>query len=165
MLATLRQQFAPCLLAQVLQQVQLLIELLGAAASSGLGYFFQALTAMSSVIDVAPGTGDRPATIQGFQPIHDPGKIFDYGQIAASQFAQHAHPGLTMVDRLEIMEAQPLGEFASIDLVTLVATFDQWDLARIAHQNLGYMRLEQIVEPGCPGAFFEGHEQAAAQST
>jgi hypothetical protein len=29
-----------------------------------------------------------------------------------------------MVDRLEIMEAQPLGEFASIDLVTLVALFE-----------------------------------------
>jgi len=41
------------------------------------------------------------------------------------------------------MEAQPLGEFASIDLVTLVALFVQWDLARIADQNLGNMRLEQ----------------------
>jgi len=27
------------------------------------------------------------------------------------------------------------------------------------------MRLEQIVEPGGRGAFFEGHEQAAAQSS
>ena len=34
-----------------------------------------------------------------------------------------------MIDRLEILEAQPLGEFASIDLVTLVALFEQWDLA------------------------------------
>jgi len=25
------------------------------------------------------------------------------------------------------------------------------------------MRFEQVVEPGCSGAFFEGHEQAAAQ--
>jgi hypothetical protein len=70
-----------------------------------------------------------------------------------------------MVDRLEIVEAQPLAEFASIDLVTLVALFEQWDLAWIADQNLGNMRLEQVVEPGCPGAFLEGHEQAAAQST
>jgi hypothetical protein len=35
-----------------------------------------------------------------------------------------------------------LGQFASIDLVTLVALFEQWDLARIADQNLGHMRLE-----------------------
>jgi hypothetical protein len=41
------------------------------------------------------------------------------------------------------MEAQPFGEFASIDLVTLVALFEQWDLARIADQNLSNMRLEQ----------------------
>jgi len=27
------------------------------------------------------------------------------------------------------------------------------------------MRLEQVVQPGCPGAFLEGHEQAAAQSS
>ena len=44
------------------------------------------------------------------------------------------------------------------------ALFEQWQFARIAHQDLGYMRFEQVVEPGCPGAFFEGHEQAAAQS-
>ena len=42
--------------------------------------------------------------------------------------------------------------------------FEQWDLAWIAHQDLGNLRLEQIIEPGCPGAFFEGYEQAAAQS-
>jgi hypothetical protein len=29
-----------------------------------------------------------------------------------------------MVDRLEIMQAQPLGQFASIDLVTFVALFE-----------------------------------------
>ena len=69
-----------------------------------------------------------------------------------------------MVHGLEIVEAQALGEFASIDPVTLVALFEQWQFARIAHQDLGYMRFEQVVEPGCPGAFFEGHEQAAAQS-
>lgn len=48
-----------------------------------------------------------------------------------------------MVDRLEIMEAQPLGQFASINLVTLVALFEQWDLAWIADQDFGHMRLEQ----------------------
>ena len=152
MFATLRQQFAPRLLAQVLQHVQLLIELLGAAASSGLGYFFQPLATMASVVNIPAGTGDRPAAIQSFQSIHHTGEIFDHGEITSGQLAQHAYPGFTMVDRLEIMEAQPLGEFASIDLVTLVALFEQWDLARIAEQNLGNMRLEQVVEPGCPGA-------------
>jgi len=41
------------------------------------------------------------------------------------------------------MEAQPLSEFACIDLVTFVALLLQLDLARIADQNLGNMRLEQ----------------------
>src|SRR5229473_5868992 len=165
MFATLCQQFTPRLLAQVLQQVQLLIELLGAAASSGLGYFFQPLTAMTSVVNVPAGTGDRPATIQSFQSIHHTGKIFDHGEITSGQLAQHAYPGFAVVHGLEITEAQPLGEFARIDLVTLVALFEQWDLARIADQNLGNMRLEQVVEPGCPGAFLEGHKQTAAQSS
>src|ERR1700747_2041916 len=134
----------------MLQQIQLLIELLGAAASSGLGNFLQPLATMARVVNVPAGTGDRPATIQSFQSIHHPGKIFDYGEITSGQLAQHAYPGFTMVDRLDIMEAQPLGKLASIDLVTLVALFEQWDLAWIANENLGNMRLEQIVEPSCP---------------
>ena len=143
MFATLRQQFAPRLLAQRLQHVQLLIELLGASASSGLGYFFLPLTAMSSVVDIPAGTGNCPATIKSFQSIHHAGMIFDDGEITSGQLAQHAYPSFAVVYGLEIMEAQPLGEFASIDLVTLVALFVQWDLARIADQNLGNMWLEQ----------------------
>src|SRR5215470_4885772 len=164
MFATLCQQFAARLLAQVLQHVQLLIELLGATTRSRFRYLLQPLTAMAGVVDVPAGTRDRPTAIQGFQPIHHSGKIFHDGQITARQLAQHAYPGLTMVDRLEIMEAQSLGQFASIDLVTLVALFEQWDLAWIADQNLSHMRLEQVVKPGCPGAFLEGYKQAATQS-
>jgi hypothetical protein len=64
MFATFGQQFAARLLAQVLQQVQLLIELLGSATSSGFGDFFQPLAAMANVVNVTAGEGDRPATIQ-----------------------------------------------------------------------------------------------------
>src|SRR2546430_7656454 len=88
MFATLRQQFASRLLAQGLQQVQLLIELLGAVASSGLGDLVQPRTAMSSVVDVPAGTGDRPATVQSFQSIRHTGEIFDYGEITSGQLAQ-----------------------------------------------------------------------------
>jgi hypothetical protein len=66
MLATLRQQFSPGLLAQVLQHVQLLIKLLGSAASAGLGNFSQSLAAMAGVVDVPAGTGNRPAAIETF---------------------------------------------------------------------------------------------------
>ena len=56
-------------------------------------------------------------------------------------------------------------EFASIDLVSLVALFERWDLARNADQNFGNMRLEQVVEPGCARALLEDYEQTAAQSS
>src|SRR6201984_1329178 len=108
----------------MLQQIQLLIELLGAAARYGLGKFLQPLATMARVVDVPAGTGDRPATVQSFQSIHHTGEIFDYGEITSGQLAQHAYPGFAVVHGLEIMEAQPLGEFASIDLVTLVALFE-----------------------------------------
>src|SRR5215468_8573059 len=52
MFATLGQKLAARLLAQVLQHVQLLIELLGSAARSGFGDFFQPLAAMAGVINV-----------------------------------------------------------------------------------------------------------------
>src|SRR5215831_2777593 len=110
---------------------------------------------MMCVVNVPAGTGNGPAAIQRFQPIHNSGKIFDHGEITSGQLAQHAYPGFTMVDRLEIMESQPLGEFASIDLVTLVALFEQRDLAWIADQYLANMRLKQVVEPGCPSALLE----------
>src|SRR5712692_11296925 len=83
MLATLRQQFSPGLLAQVLQHVQLLIKLLGSAASAGLWNFSQPLAAVAGVVDVPAGTGNRPATIESFQAIHDPRKIFNDGQITS----------------------------------------------------------------------------------
>ena len=73
--------------------------------------------------------------------VHDSGKIFDHGQITSRQLAQHAYAVLAVIDRLEIMQPQSLGEFASIDLVTLVALFEQWDLEWVADQDFGHMRL------------------------
>ena len=52
----------------------------------------QPLSAMSSVVDIPAGTGDRPAMIQSFQSIHHTGQIFDHGQITTRQCPRHAHP-------------------------------------------------------------------------
>jgi len=84
MFATLRQQFAPRLLPQVLQHFQLLVELLGSPAGAGLGDFLQPLTSMASVVNIPAGAGDRPTGIQSFETIHHSGKIFDHGQITAA---------------------------------------------------------------------------------
>ena len=133
------------LVAQVLQHVQLLVELFGSPARSWFRNLLQPLAAMAPVVNIPAGTGDRPTAIQGFQPIHHSREIFDRGQITAGQLTQHAYAAFAMVDRLEIMQAQPLSEFAGIDLVTLVVLFEQWDLARVADQDLCHMGLEQII--------------------
>ena len=68
-----------------------------------------------------------------FQAIHHPGKIFDDGQITSGEFPQHAYASLAVVNRLEIIETQPVGKFAGIDLVALAAMFEESVLARVAH--------------------------------
>ena len=68
------------LLAQVLEHVQLLIELLGPPADTDLLDFAQPLVAMAGVVDIPAGTGNRPAAIQSFQPIHHASQIFDDGE-------------------------------------------------------------------------------------
>jgi hypothetical protein len=98
---------------------------------------------MAAVVHIPAGTGDRPTAIQGFQSIHDPGKIFDHGQITARQFSEHAHAGFAVVHGLEIMQAQSLGKFAGIDLVTLVTLLEERDLAWIADQNLATCGLSK----------------------
>jgi hypothetical protein len=133
MFATLREQFSPSLLAQVLQHVQLLIKLLGSAASAGLRDLSQPLTAMAGIVDVPSSTWDRPAAIQIFQAIHHPGKILDDGQITSGKIPQHAYAGLAVINRFEIIETQQVGKFVGIDLVAFVAMFEQSVLARVAH--------------------------------
>src|SRR6266566_4526945 len=82
MLATLRQQLAARLLAQVLQHVQLLVESFGSATDAGFLDLAQPLGSITGIVDVPAGTGDRPAAIDRFQPTHDSGQIFDDGQVA-----------------------------------------------------------------------------------
>src|SRR5206468_4472418 len=77
MLATLRQQLAARLLAQVLQHVQLLVESFGSATDAGFVDLAQPLVSMTGIVDVPAGTGDRPAAIDRFQPTHDSGQIFE----------------------------------------------------------------------------------------
>src|SRR3989442_6212446 len=68
---TLRQQFSPRLLAQMLQHVQLLVEVLGPPAHARLPDLAQPLGAMTGVVEVPSGTGNRPAAIHRLQAIHD----------------------------------------------------------------------------------------------
>ena len=89
----------------MLQHVQLLVEVFGPPAHAGLSDLAQPLGAMTGVVDVPSGTGNRPAAIHRLQAIHDSRQIFDQGQVTPTQFAQHAYARFAMVDRLEIIEA------------------------------------------------------------
>jgi hypothetical protein len=69
-----------------------------------------------------------------------------------------------MVDRLELIAAQQLGQLAGIDPITLIPIFEERVLPRITHHQSVNVRLEQIVQPGRPSPFLEGHRQRSAQS-
>src|SRR6202166_4470388 len=62
-----------------------------------------------------------------------------------------------------MIEAQQLGQPASIDLVTLVAFFHGGILSRIAHHQFRHVRFQQVVQPGGPGSFFKRDVQVSAQ--
>src|SRR5258708_8515835 len=92
MLATLRQQFAPGLLAQGLQHIQLLIELLGAATGASLGDFPQPLAAMAVIFSPSSSTRCPPASADLFQPPPQPPTHLSHNHIPPPHPPQHAPP-------------------------------------------------------------------------
>jgi hypothetical protein len=78
MSSTLRQQFSPSLLTEVLQHVQLLIKSFGSTPHAGFLDLSQPLVSLAAVLDVPAPTGDRPAAIHSFQPA--PPFVGDYAR-------------------------------------------------------------------------------------
>ena len=64
---------------QVLQHVQLLIESLRSSPHSGFADLGQPLSSMPTIVDVPSCTGNRPAAVHRFQPVHDSRQVFDDG--------------------------------------------------------------------------------------
>src|SRR2546422_4356172 len=97
----------------------------------------QPLGAMVRRVDPPTDTENRPAAVQSFESIHDPGEIFGGRQITAGQLLQgsQARFRLSLVDRREKAAAQQLGQLPCIDPVTLVPGFQQGVLPRIAHHT------------------------------
>jgi hypothetical protein len=62
-----------------------------------------------------------------------------------------------------MIEAQQLGQPASIGLVTLVALFHGGILSRIADHHPGDLGFKQVVQPNRPGTFLKGDVQVAVQ--
>src|ERR1700704_5500900 len=103
MLVALPQEFASGLQAQRLQTIELLVQTLGSNPNSGLLDLGQPLGAMTWRVDACTRTGNGPASVQRFDPIHGAGDILGDRQIAAPQLFQGAHPMLSVVDRLELV--------------------------------------------------------------
>src|SRR5947199_10734133 len=97
MLSTLHQQFPSNLLAQPVQHVQMLVELLGSAAYAGVLHLPQPLRPMAGIVDVPSRTRNRPAAIQRFQAAHDARQILNSRERTRSQFTRRANLARAML--------------------------------------------------------------------
>src|SRR5260370_30461254 len=106
-----RQQLLPRFLPYPHQKVELLIGLLSPATHAGFPQFFQPGGAMARRIDLLTGAGNRPAPIYRLETIHHAREIFAGSEIAATQFPQHAGPGLSVVNPREKPRAEQVAQF------------------------------------------------------
>src|SRR5207249_8417038 len=68
-----------------------------------------------------------------------------------------------MVDRAELVQVQQFGQLVGVDTITFVSVFEQSIFSRIAHHQLGHMRLQYVVQPRGPSSFFESDRYSSAQ--
>jgi hypothetical protein len=101
--AALQPQVGSRWLAHRLQQIQLLIQPLGAEPNSGFCNLGQPFCARMRSLDGRTLTGNGPAAVQSLDPIHDSGEILGEGPIAATQLFQGAHPIFFVIHRLELL--------------------------------------------------------------
>jgi hypothetical protein len=69
-----------------------------------------------------------------------------------------------VIYRREQSAAQQIGQLSSVDAIVLVSHFQQRIFPWVAYQYFGDMRLEQVVQPGRAGPFFQAHLHASSQS-
>src|SRR5579864_2085819 len=103
MLGTLPQEFTSRLQTQRLQTIELLVQMLASNPDSWFHELGQPLGAMTGSIDAGARTGNGPAAVQRFDPIHGAGDIFGDRQIAASQLLKGAYSMFLVVHRLELV--------------------------------------------------------------
>src|SRR5215470_14676760 len=105
---------------------------------------------MAESIDPWPGTGNGPASIDGFDARHHPREISSNRQVAAGQFLQGSQAVLAVIDRFHLVPIQQLGQLAGVAAIIPVSISSQIVLTRIRDQHTRDMRLEQIVQPRSP---------------
>ena len=116
-------QIPPHLLAQEPQHIQLLVVVFSAPPYAGFPDLVQPCRPVRWCIHFLAGTRNTPTAIQRLESIHNPPEILVDRQITAGQFLQGSDAILPVIDRLEMVEAQQLGQLAGVDLVTLATFF------------------------------------------
>jgi hypothetical protein len=69
----------------------------------------------------------------------------------------------SVIHRTELAHVQQFGQLACVDAVALAAFFQQGILSRITHYEFRHVRLQQIVQPAGPSAFFKREVHISAQ--
>jgi hypothetical protein len=70
---------------------------------------------------------------------------------------------LPVIHRSKKIRAQQLRELACVDAVTLTAFFQKSIPTGIAHHQIGDVRLQQVIQPSRPRAFFKSDPQASTE--
>src|SRR5258706_1456093 len=155
MLSAFRQQLAASCPSYPHQGVELLIELLGSPSHSHLLDFVQPGGAMPRRIYLLAAARDRPTPIDRLDPIHHTREIRRDREITAGEFPQCADSGLSVIYGRKKSCAKQVAQLPCIHAIVFVPGFEQSVLPWIANNYLSHMRLEQVVQPACAGAFLE----------
>jgi len=83
--------------------IELLIQMFGAHPSSWFRDLGQPLAAMAGSINRGASTRNRPAAIQGFDPVHRARHLLADREIAPPQFFQRAKSVFPVIHRLELV--------------------------------------------------------------
>ena len=70
-----------------------------------------------------------------------------------------------VIDRVNLVQIQQLGQLARIFTVVVVSNSQQGIFTRITNHHFPNVGFQKIVQPGGTSSFFKRHVQAAAQAT
>src|SRR5690348_10644999 len=133
MLVSFVDQIASYLPAQSLQLLELFEQALGAIALSWLLELIDPLLPTPPAVEFLPAGVDGQTAIQSLESAHHARAVIGQGTIGAAEFLQRERLRVVVVDRLQHVGAQKIGQLARIDLIVLVPALEQSVSARIAY--------------------------------
>src|SRR5258708_36425676 len=115
-------------------------------------------------IDLLSCARKSPASIHSLHAGHDTSLVSGDGQITPRQLLQGPDSVLAVIDGPQQVRAQQFSQLPGIDSVTFATLFQIAIATWITHHKLRDMRLQQVIQPRSPSAFFKRQIQAPAQS-